>query len=202
MRAERDQRMGSAQCEPTRLTDKPEGQTTLPSAGKFDAHTHERAFSEALAPEDASDQDEAVPMPTPFDLFGESKPVSGSTAEVATPQSLSLIELIVDTVQRLYVSRDGTDKRRISMDLADDVLPDVTLSVYEEDGRVVVDFECADERSHQALCDIFENLASEFANQIGRASRVYVRTDDSSAAHIRQADGDPILDARGENHDL
>lgn len=200
MRAERDQKMGSDLFDTRQSAAETDERISSCFPKRPDAQACEQLFSEVLTRKDVVDDDETPPMPTPFDLFAESKPVSASIAEVAASQSLT--ELVVGAVQHLYVSRDGAEKRQVSMDLAEDILPGVNLLVYEEIDRVIVDFVCANEDSHDALCDISERLVVEFANQISRASRVYVRTDDPDDLYIHQVDADPVTAAGDSSHDV
>jgi len=66
----------------------------------------------------------------------------------------------------------------VRLDLKAEVLPGVTVSVYEEDGRLVAAFACASEASRETLNRCAPVLAQELAQSLARAVLVRVSTDD------------------------
>jgi len=66
----------------------------------------------------------------------------------------------------------------VRLDLKAEVLPGVTLSVYEEEGRLVAAFTCASEASRETLNRCAQSLADELAQSLARAVLVRVSTDD------------------------
>lgn len=161
-----------------------------------DGFDFDQEFSRASADdEESSSEKDDSPQSKPFDLiptipFVSSPVISGAPYEV-------LAQVFHETVQDFYVSKDDSSKRQVSMTLADDVLPGVTLSVYENEGRIVGDFICVEERSWSRLCQIAERMVSELANQLSRDARIYVRTDDADDVYPFQVNATPEQMASG-----
>ena len=74
------------------------------------------------------------------------------------------------------------------MELKDDVLPGVSVSVYEDEGRVVADFVCANERSRERACAMAPELAAQLAQRLDRPTRVRVSTDDPEDPRLAETE--------------
>ena len=163
------------------------GMPGLPGSGAGDVRREAsdadlHAFEQALAREGKDERQEQPPhrqqqpadAPTrPFGLFGA--PLSAAPAPAAAPAGLS--QALCAAAGRLLVS-DGGGRREVRIDLKNEVLPGVTVSVYEDEGRLVAAFACASEASREKLCACAGALAAELARSLARAALVRVTTDD------------------------
>jgi len=163
----------------------PRGMPGFPGAGAggvrrdaSDADMH--AFQHALAQEgedeaQARQQRKAADAPRPLGLFGA--PLSSAVAaQTAAPEGLT--QDLCAAAGRLLVSGGHQGRREVRIDLKDEVLPGVTVSVYEDEGRVVAAFTCASEPSREKLCACANALARELAQSLKRLALVRVTTDD------------------------
>ena len=137
-----------------------------------------QAFQDALghgADDTASDTSDAPSdVPRPFALF-PGVPVSPPGA-VALPGGLA--QALGEAADRMLVGDGGSGRREVRLDLKDEVLPGVTLSVYEDAGRLVAAFVCASEASRETLTRCAQTLADELAQSLARPVLVRVSTDD------------------------
>ena len=85
---------------------------------------------------------------------------------------------LAEAADRLLVGDGSSGRREVRFELKSDVLPGVTVSVYQEAGCVVAAFACASEASREKLCAAAPGLAAELAQSLGRACLVRVTTDD------------------------
>ncbi len=86
---------------------------------------------------------------------------------------------------------DGSQGRRqVRVELKDDVLPGVSVSVYEDGGRVIADFVCANETSRERLAAMARPLAEQLADSLARPTRVRVGTDDPEDPCLAETDAD------------
>lgn len=160
------------------------------------------AFNEQLSrppaqddDEDASPESHASSQQTPFDLISTLSSVSEAGQAVVPDDPLT--QIVLETVQALYVSDDHACNRQVSMVLGDSVLPGVTLSVYEDEGRIVSDFTCVSERSREWLYQFAERLVTELVRQLSRDARIYVRTGDADDLYPFQMDASTSFEATG-----
>lgn len=161
----------------------PQGAGTLANsdgqtAGRQASDADRQAFEQAMSQGDA---DAAPPAPqtpaasTPFSLFGagaRAVPADGDGQAGALAQALS------DSAEQLLVADGSQGRRQVRVELKDDVLPGVSVSVYEDAGRTVADFTCASERSRERLCAMAPELAAQLADSLDKPTRVRVSTDD------------------------
>jgi hypothetical protein len=79
----------------------------------------------------------------------------------------------------------------VRVELKDEVLPGVTVCVYEDQGLLVAAFVCASEPSREKLCACAAALAGELASSLNRAVLVRVGTDDPEDPCPFEAAADP-----------
>jgi len=150
-----------------------------------------QAFEQALAREggdDASTQQSAAQgTPQPFALFGAAVP-PGSPIAADTPAHLS--RDLCQAAERLLVGDGSSGRREVRIELKDEVLPGVTVSVYEDMGRLVAAFVCASEPSRERLCACAQALADELSASLRRPVLVRVTTDDPEDLCLFEAAAD------------
>lgn len=196
MKVERPQGLNSgltlASLDRVRRPSDSDGRLSSPAELLADAETFEQEFSRACADDaDSSNEDseQEQSRATPFELMPApmlpSAPVAGASVHPGVPQ------ILVETLQQLYVTDGKSSRRQVSVTLAEDVLPGVTLSVFEDGGRVVADFTCAVERSRECLCQCAGRLAADMANRLNRETRICVRADDPEDPCATQAEAAP-----------
>lgn len=149
-----------------------------PSAGdgRREATDADRqAFEHALATSPDEVQDGVPASTLSMRPFSVSDPLVG-TRDQPPPGLANSLE---ESVDRLLVG-DGLDggRREVRVVLREDVLPGVTLSIYQEEGRIVASFICADESSREKLVRCAATLAEDVSRSLGQAALVQVRTDD------------------------
>lgn len=93
---------------------------------------------------------------------------------IRTPQLSRLRHLLAS----LFVGDGVSGPREVRMKLCDDVLPGVTLSIFEEGGAWVADFVCCNDSSRRLLCEEGALMVQEMADILGRQARWRVMTDD------------------------
>lgn len=154
----------------------------------------EKSFSDKSNDSDSSPDDDPDPASKlkPFELipslsFLPTTPVSAVSFE-------TLGHLFHACIQELYVSDEYASKRQVSMSFADNVLSGVTLSVYEEEGRIVGDFMCVEDTSWRRLCEASTSMVSELANTLVRDARLYVRHDSQEELVPLKVDAEVITD--------
>jgi hypothetical protein len=155
-----------------------------------DAGVFERKLAQASKEDDDAPSDDDRPArPSPFELFPK---LPANTMSENVPVAYPAVaDIVRDIVHEVYVSNDNIADRRVSMRLADHVLPGVMLSIHEDEGRVNVDFVCSAAPSRTCLCQIAPRLCDELANQLHRETRVSVRSDDPEDLDPFYTDGTP-----------
>ncbi|WP_313625245.1 hypothetical protein [Achromobacter sp.] len=155
------------------------------AAGRQASDADRQAFEQAMSQGDG----DAPPAPpaaaSPFSLFGAG---AAATAAGAPGQSEALAQALSETAEQLLVADGSQGRRQVRVELKDDVLPGVSVSVYEDEGRVVADFVCANESSRERLCAMAPELAAQLAHSLGRPARVRVSTDDPEDPRLAEAD--------------
>ncbi|MVW70475.1 MULTISPECIES: hypothetical protein [unclassified Bordetella] len=153
------------------------------------------AFEQKLAQpfkhddDEASSDDDGSRRPSPFDLFPK---MHTNTASDSLPIPAQAVpDIVREIVREVYVSDDNIADRRVSVRLAEHVLPGVMLSIHEDEGRVNVDFMCSAEPSRACLREIAPRLSTELANQLNRDTRVCVRSEDPEDPDPFHIDGSP-----------
>lgn len=172
-----------------------DGKRFAPAELLADAETFEQEFSRVSADDDESsnDDEDEKPRATPFELLRTPPLPFAPAAQAAVHQGIP--QILLETVQQLYVEDGKSSNRQVSVTLAEDVLPGVTLSVFEDGGRVVAEFTCAVEQSRECLCQCAERLASDLANRLQRETRICVRADDPEDPCAAQVEATPTRDA-------
>lgn len=152
-----------------------------------------QAFQQAMSSEPAGTPAEAAPadVPRPFALFGAFSSPAPALAAGAAPVPGDLSRDLQQAAGRLLVGDGSSGRREVRIDLKDEVLPGVTVSVYEDQGRLVADFVCASEPSREKLCACAPTLASELAGSLNRAVLVRVCTDDPEDPCPLEASANP-----------
>lgn len=118
-------------------------------------------------------------MPRPFALFGAgTSPAEPGATDAGHEAAMRLARDLGSSVERLLVGDGSSGRREARLDLADELLPGVSVSVFEEEGRVVAAFVCASEASRERLATCAATLASELAQALSRSTLVRVTTDD------------------------
>ncbi|MBS1196648.1 MAG: hypothetical protein H6R18_433 [Proteobacteria bacterium] len=143
-----------------------------------DAETQER-FAMAMANEKvAPQQTVANPMPPPFSLYQTAvSPNLASYSEKSAGQA-ELASSLSEEVDRLMVADGSNGNRQVRMDLKDDLLPGVTVTIQENEGRLQVDFICSIESSRLKLSRALPELANTLAQRLQRDVLMRVQTDD------------------------
>ncbi len=157
------------------------------ATGRQASDADRRAFEQALAQgQDADAQEPAPPVAaTPFSLFGSA---AGAVAPPAGGPSQALAEALQGSAEQLLVADGSQGRRQVRVELKDDMLPGVSVSVYEEAGRVVADFICANEASRERLAAMARPLAEQLAGSLGRDTRVRVSADDPEDPCLAETD--------------
>ncbi|MFY0478472.1 hypothetical protein [Achromobacter marplatensis] len=115
---------------------------------------------------------EALPhaaLATPFGLFGAASREIPAKAAAAKP----LDEIVGVAAKRLMVSdQGGSGPREVRLELADDFLPDVSVSLYEEAGQLVAAFRCGTDEAQARVSGLAPGLANDLAASLSRQVRV------------------------------
>ena len=180
-----DRRIGleTAISQGTWTTANSDGQTAGRQASDADRQAFEQAMSQGDV--DAAPASEPPAASSPFSLFGAGAraPAPGDDG-----QSEALAQALSETAEQLLVADGSQGRRQVRVELKDDVLPGVSVSVYEEEGRTVADFTCANERSRERLCEMAPDLAAQLAESLDRPTRVRVGTDDPEDPCLAETD--------------
>ena len=138
-----------------------------------DAQTQGR-FQQAMAqaPEPAPGPETPKPA-MPMGLFAAPLPSPQEQQVRATVSAL-----IGEMVDRLMVGDDGAGGKQVRMELKDEPLPGVTVTVNEQEGRLRVEFVCSNETSRLRLNAALPREAPVLAQRLARDVWVRVLTDD------------------------
>ncbi len=126
---------------------------------------------------------------SPFDLM------LGRLAAVPLPDRAGdpdrLVDAVCDLVDRILVGDGSAGRREVCLALADDLLPGVTVRVYESEGAWIADFEATDPHSFQQLAEPADEMARNLAKLLHRDAvwQVADRADPSRAVRARSAPG-------------
>jgi len=107
------------------------------------------------------------------------------------PQPKRDLSLLRSTLAGLFVGDGHGGKRQTGMQLADDILPGVVVTVYEDGGAWIADFVCANDDSRDLLCNEAEPLVQEMAQTCARRTGWRVMTDDGDDLRLREFWADP-----------
>lgn len=112
------------------------------------------------------------------------------TATRSAPAKRDLTALR-STLASLFVDDGSHGKRQAGMQLAEDVLPGVTVMVYEDEGAWIADFTCTHDDSRHLLYGEAPAMAQEMANACHRRTAWRVMTDDEDDLCLREFWADP-----------
>jgi|GEM_PF-3873138 len=146
------------------------------------SHDHQ----DEAASENGKEKNGDIP-PTPFDLMMNFPLSISSTTEATCIEAL--MTTLSACIAELYVSEPYMSRRQVSMQFTADVLQGTGLSIYEEEGRIIGDFICADAHSWNVVHDASEGMASELVKKLERDVRIYVRHDVDDVISAFYVDG-------------
>ena len=145
-----------------------------------DADARQRFEQAMAAPKPGASEPPAAPQP--FALFG-----SLARAPAPPPADDGLGERMADGIERLMVGDGSSGNRQGRMELKDELLPGVSVVVQELEGRLQVDFICANEDSRQRLVAAQEANARTLAERLNRPVLLRVQTDDEDDPCLQEA---------------
>jgi hypothetical protein len=148
------------------------------AAGRQASDADRQAFEQAMSGGDPDPKSEAPGTPSPFSLFGPARSAAPGPQREGAWNAGELAVALSESAGQLMVTDGSQGRRQVRVELKDDVLPGVAVSVYEDGGRIVADFVCANERSRELLCGMAPELAAQLAASLGQPTRVRVSTDD------------------------
>ena len=162
----------------------PDGNGAQQGRPDADAGARDR-FDQAMKP--AAEKAAETQMPqAPFSLF------AAPQAEAArAPRDAALTTRVGDSVERLMVGDGSSGNKQVRMELKDDILPGVSVTVQELDGRLQVDFFCSVESSRLRLNDAAPDQSRELAQRLARDVLVRVQTDDEEDPCLLEAAASP-----------
>jgi hypothetical protein len=99
-------------------------------------------------------------------------------------------------LSQLYVGDGSSGRREVRMELAGELLPGVSLSLYEDQGAWVAQFTCSDDPSRALLSSSAQTLAQEFADSLQRDAVWRVMTDDDEDLRLVEARARPAPASR------
>jgi len=160
------------------------------SAASADRDAAER-FRDALAnqgsPGDQAGRNALPATASPFDLLAARTVDRDPSPSVAEPRQI--VDAVCDLVDRILINDGSAGRREVRMTLSDDLLPGVTVRVYEDEGAWVADFETADPQSFIRLAEPVDEMAQQLANLLEHDAiwRVADRTDAAQIVRARSA---------------
>jgi hypothetical protein len=151
-----------------------------------------RQFEAALhASEDGDDAAPASLPPPALASLLKRAPASAASRASTTAAVKRDLALLRTTLSGLFVGDGRGGRRQAAMQLAADILPGVTVTVYEDGGAWVADFVCADDDAREQLCAEADPLVREMAEHCARRSGWRVMTDDEEDLRLREFWADP-----------
>ena len=160
-------------------------------ASKDDRQAFEQAMSSESTQAPAPAEAAPVDVPRPFALFGAFAQSASTATAGGAPAPGELSQGLRQAAERLLVGDGSSGHREVRIELKDEVLPGVTVCVYEDQGLLVAAFICASEPSREKLCACASALAGELAASLNRAVLVRVSTDDPEDPCPFEAAADP-----------
>ena len=154
-----------------------------------------QAFEQALA-QDAGDAQQSSTAPTAtqsgaFGLFAATAQTDAAIQTRASALASALCEHLSAAARQLLVDDGAQGRREVRVTLDDDRLPGLTVSVFEEAGRVVAAFVCAVESTRERMNESAAALAAELAASLSRPTLVRVSTDDPEDLCLTETRAEP-----------
>lgn len=142
-------------------------------------------FEAALRAEEASEQPAALPpsSPAPASLLRHD-------LDAGSPPRRDLA-LLRAALAGLFVGDRRDGRRQTAMQIADDLLPGVLVTVYEAGGAWVADFVCSDDDSRQLLCAQAGSQVREMARRCARPVGWRVMAADERDPRLREFWAEP-----------
>jgi hypothetical protein len=157
----------------------PEGQSE--SGSRQDADPQAALQFQKAMGLSASVAAEPAALPSgPFALFGAATP----PAPVVRNEGLQ--EVLCSMVDKLMVGDGRQSQRSVRLELADDVMPGVSLSLFEEAGAMVAEFECRNADSFATLSESAQASANQLAVTLGRNTVWRVIADPTAGMRSQQ----------------
>lgn len=133
---------------------------------------------------------DGAPLPPgPFALF---RPAAGGQEAAAppAPSAAGLAELAEAVAERILVSEEGGADAEVRIRIRDGVMPGVEVRLKWAEGRVQVEFACANADSRTFLEGRREALADLLAERTGEEVEVRVSADDGTGGQPGGKPGD------------
>lgn len=165
----------------------PTRRDTLGSADREAAQRFQHALSDRGPDSEAAASGQ--PMPSPFDLRLEHS--SGAPALDPPGEPARLVDAVCDLVDRILVGDGRSGRREVRLTLSDDLLPGVSVCVYQSEGAWIADFETTDPHSFQQLAAPAPDMARQLATLLHHDAvwQVADRSDPSRLIRARSAAG-------------
>lgn len=182
------------------VTGSPAKSHTLPGekgisrpASDADRHAFEKALSGRADDMSQLGTDPLVPSPL-FSFPGEGYPAQVPASPAPACRAPDLARYLGQFVQRMLVCGHGAAGRQcVRIDLKGRFLPGVSLSVFEDEGRLVVDFLYTEPASGTRLFACARALACELAESLSRPMLLRVTNDGPANSLPLEVSADPPL---------
>ena len=126
-------------------------------------------FQEAMASGHAGTPLPGAGVPPPQDLPSGPFALFGATTTPKPPAHEARVLAELSTmVSRLMVADGRQSQRGLRLELSEDVMPGVSLALFEESGAMVAEFECRVESSFVKLSAPAQTLANQLAVTLRR----------------------------------
>jgi len=114
---------------------------------------------------------------------------ASGVSESGSEAPLGLSEQLSEVAQRLLVADGLHGRREVRIELKADVLPGVSLSIFEDAGRLVVAFSSTHEISSEKLAQCAQPLANGLAASLRRKTLVRVQEGGLDGACLSEVQG-------------
>lgn len=148
-----------------------------------------RRFDDMMRDRDGAGRDGDRTAASPFDLFRPMPtPLASANAPeaAAPPPSADLREIVEVVAERMLVA-DTETGQEVRIQLKDSVLPGVEIRIRQQEGRIVVEFVCANADSARFLTGQQDGLAALLGERLQTAAEVTITTADGTSS--RTSDG-------------
>lgn len=167
------------------------GSHDQPGSGHGGGHSRDGERRDPATLRDPDATPSAVPI-SASGVFGtQPAQMPATPVPVREADTASLGRRIGDAVERLMVGDGRHGNRQVRMDLKDDLLEGVSVTVQELDGRIQVDFACAVEYSRLRLNQAAPDQARELATRLSRDVLLRIHTGDESDEHLLEVVAQP-----------